>query len=146
MNKFIAQVGFWPQRIMGISFIIFGISIMIFPKYACQTFFTNDFLKTVTIDNQVGEAAKFLMQCFGSQSALCGILIWCTKFTKQAYLCLGLAVIPFVVFDWVTWSMGYITPVALTGDFTGNLIYIVLSIIGYVSLANTKEDLPLDCK
>ena len=74
---------------------------------------------------------KLVMQCFGSQATLCGILILSTKWTSQSYKTFALCILPYFVFDGLAYTRGYLTALCAVGDAAGNIVFLACSWFGY---------------
>lgn len=84
---------------------------------------------------------RLVLQCFGSQAALCGLLILSAKFSANTFRLFGLAMIPYVAFDYLAWRMGALTPFGALGDLAGNVVFGVCCYQGYrqmIRLEKTK--------
>ena len=67
-----------------------------------------------------------LVGCFGAQAMLVGLLAATTRFTQRSFLALGLALLPFLVFDWYFyWVVPLLTPFGML-DLLGNLAMLAL--------------------
>jgi len=87
-----------------------------------------------TIFNEAGASnpiTKLVMQCFGSQATLCGILILSTEFTANSFKTFGLCILPYFVFDGLAFSNGHLTTLGALGDAAGNVVFLACSWLGY---------------
>ena len=68
---------------------------------------------------------------FGAQAMLVGLVAATSRFTATTFLALGLAMLPFFVFDWwFTFVDPVFTEIGLL-DAVGNVIMLVLCVIGW---------------
>lgn len=68
---------------------------------------------------------------FGAQAMLAGLLAGAARFTNTTFLCLGLSIIPFFVFDWWFYSIDPLFNEFILLDAAGNLAFIALCARGY---------------
>ncbi len=118
------------QIFMGTVFTGLGLATMLFPKKAAELSFKEEFLGK----EGVSKPLKLTMQCFGSQATLCGILILTSKFTADTFKIFGLAMIPYLAFDYYAWQTDALTPLGAIGDAVGNVIFAACSLVGYNAL------------
>jgi hypothetical protein len=71
-----------------------------------------------------------LMAAFGAQAVLAGLFAWTARFTRATFLVYGIALLPFIVFDYWAYAEGMITPLGLL-DAVGNVIMLVLCYVGW---------------
>ncbi|KAJ3253116.1 hypothetical protein HK103_000866 [Boothiomyces macroporosus] len=126
------------QRLMGTVFTGMGLACLIFPETTLRLSFTEPTLKSV-MNYSIGglilsPAAKLLMQAFGSQATLCGVLILNAKFTQQTFFVFGVSMIPFFVFDYMAYAAGFLSPLGAIGDAIGNTIFSYCCYKGYTIL------------
>ena len=76
---------------------------------------------------------KLLMQCFGAQAVMCGILLLTSKMDRRAYAIWGAAILPFFWFDFSAWKQGMLTDFGALGDAVGNIIFVSCSAVGWLS-------------
>lgn len=115
------------QTLLGGVFGGMGVATMLFPVKITELSFRKEFLGP----EGVTPALKLAIQCFGSQAALCGLLILSSKFTRRTYRNFGLAMIPYFVFDWYFWQSGALTDFGALGDAAGNVIFTLCCLAGY---------------
>ena len=115
---------------MGTVFSGMGLATMFFPETVLKLSFKKEFLGTEGITS----ANKLIIQCFGSQASLCGLLILSTKFTAESYRNFGLAMIPYFIFDLYFWQKGALTAFGAVGDAFGNMIFSACCYIGYKNI------------
>ena len=118
------------QLFMGTVFTGMGLATMLFPKTTAELAFKENYLGK----EGVTKPLKRIMQCFGSQATLCGVLILSSKFTAETFKVFGLSMIPYFAFDYLAWSSGALTPFGAIGDAVGNLIFVSCSLVGYNTL------------
>jgi hypothetical protein len=123
------------QFTMGTVFSGMGLATMLFPVQIANLSLTKEFLGR----DGVTPALKLVMQCFGAQASLCGMLIYNTKWTACSYKYFGLSILPFLAFDYHFWKNGALTQFGAIGDAVGNLIFLYGSYLGHYYL---KDD---DC-
>ncbi|CAK4675384.1 unnamed protein product [Aphanomyces euteiches] len=123
------------QWIMGSVFTAMGLGTMFFPDLVHEYCFDREFSGELT------PALKLVLQCFGSQAALCGWTILSTKWDASSYRNFGLAMIPYFVFDAYA-AMGAITPLGALGDGLGNVIFATCCYFGYRSRKDEEEKSP----
>ncbi|KAI9010202.1 hypothetical protein DFJ74DRAFT_645947 [Hyaloraphidium curvatum] len=117
-----------PQRVLGTVFLGMGLGTMFAPQDTLIPLcFKPDFLGPAGASPPL----KLVMQCFGSQASLVGLLLLTTKMTKTSYKAFGIAMIPYIVFDYMFWRRGALTNFGAAGDFAGNLIFITCCYLGY---------------
>lgn len=68
---------------------------------------------------------------FGAQAMLAGVIAGAARFTKTTFLCLGLSIIPFFVFDWWFYAIEPLFNEFILLDAAGNLAFITLCARGY---------------
>lgn len=119
------------QRTMGSVFTGMGAVTMLFPKEVALLSFSKEFLG----DQGITAPLQLVMQCFGSQATLCGLLILSSEFTAQTYQTFGLAMIPYFVFDFYFWYKGSLTNFGAVGDAVGNAIFSFCCFLGYKQLS-----------
>eukprot|EP00804_Cyclotella_cryptica_P031242 CCRYP_011071-RA/>CCRYP_011071-RA protein AED:0.41 eAED:0.41 QI:267/1/1/1/0/0/2/409/159 len=131
------------QRVMGIVFAAMGAITMMFPRFVLDFCFPRDFLLSPSNSCVVSPSTSFspllsyapilllLVRCFGSQACLCGLLILTTTFNKRTNLYFGLAMIPYLLFDFVGYINGALTLLGAIGDALGNLVFVACCFLGY---------------
>lgn len=75
--------------------------------------------------------SALLISCFGAQAMLAGVILLSCRFTRTTYLVLGIALLPFLAFNYAfvfVWPL-FTSWMAL--DLAGNLLMIVLCAIGW---------------
>lgn len=118
------------QLFMGTVFTGMGLATMLFPKKAAELSFKEEFLGK----EGVTKPLTLTMQCFGSQATLCGLLILSSKFSADTFRNFGLAMIPYLAFDYFAWNTGALTVMGAAGDAVGNVIFGVCCLLGYNAL------------
>jgi hypothetical protein len=87
---------------------------------------------TVTPEFQSGhDLVKIAIGAFGSQAMLVGLLAAFTRFTHQAYAALGLAMLPYFVFDWWFSAVLPVFNSFILIDVAGNIMLMLLCAYGY---------------
>ncbi len=127
------------QRFMGTVFTGMGLACLMFPSTVLRLSIPVDRWTSIITINQVDPIVKLLMQCFGSQAVLSGILILSSEFTESTFAIFGTSMIPFFVFDCLAWSGGLLTSFGAVGDAVGNIIFSVCSYYGYKGLKAKKK-------
>ena len=120
---------------MGSVFTGMGLLTMISPKVAAEMSLTKDFLGK----DGVTPALKLVMQCFGSQASLCGLVILSSNFTARTYRNFGLAMIPYLMFDYHCWANNALTTFGALGDVAGNALFAACCAVGYKLLKDEKD-------
>jgi hypothetical protein len=69
---------------------------------------------------------------FGAQAVLGGLIAATTRFTRGTFLWLGLAILPFFVFDWWFFAVTPLFNEFIMLDVVGNLAFVALCARGYV--------------
>mmetsp|Transcript_9779 Transcript_9779/g.14137 ORF Transcript_9779/g.14137 Transcript_9779/m.14137 type:complete len:135 (-) Transcript_9779:2912-3316(-) len=115
------------QMFMGVVFTGMGLATVAFPATVANLSFTNAFLGK----EGVTPALQLVMQCFGSQASLCGLLILSSDFRIGTFRNFGLAMIPYFIFDYHFWKTGALTLFGASGDAVGNSIFSFCCYIGY---------------
>ena len=123
------------QLVMGSVFTGMGLVTMLFPTTTAELSLRKEFLG----NDGVTPAVKLIMQCFGSQASLCGLLILSSKFTAKTYRNFGLAMIPYFIFDYHFWRIGALSTFGAVGDAVGNIIFSACCYAGYSRLKNNKK-------
>ena len=80
---------------------------------------------------------RLMVQCFGAQAVMCGILLLTSKRDKQANKVWFASVLPFFAFDYLAWREGLITDFGAIGDAAGNIVFSICSAIGAGWLSET---------
>ncbi|KAJ3270801.1 hypothetical protein HDV01_007423 [Terramyces sp. JEL0728] len=123
------------QRLMGTVFTGMGLVCLVFPETTLRLALAEPTLKSVMNYSVSGlvisPAAKLLMQTFGSQASLCGVLILNAHFTQQTFFVFGVSMIPFFVFDYMAHAAGFLTPFGAIGDAVGNAVFSYCCYKGY---------------
>jgi hypothetical protein len=73
---------------------------------------------------------KLLLQCFGAQAVMCGLLLLVSKMDRRAYAIWGAAILPFFWFDIIAWKRGVLTNLGALGDAVGNVIFLTCTAYG----------------
>lgn len=76
------------------------------------------------------EALVVMTQCFGAQAMLCGTLLMTSRLDRRGYAVWGVAMLPFVAFDWWFYNSGFLTPFGAIGDAVGNAVFIACAAVG----------------
>jgi hypothetical protein len=132
------------QYFMGVVFTSMGLATMLLPEKVLDHSLSREFLDLPA--NAVGSLAKYpkslilMVQCFGSQASLCGLLILTSKFRKSTFKYFGFAMIPYFIFDYYFWHTKALTTFGAVGDGVGNVIFSVCSILGYRQAIADDED------
>ena len=115
-----------PEQVfLGTTFTGMGLATMLFPRELLG-------LSLASIRaEQISDELAFIFRCFGAQATLCGCILLSCTFTARLYRNFGLAILPFFVFDWMAWHMGFLTPFGAIGDGLGNVVFTASSILGY---------------
>ncbi|KAJ3410706.1 hypothetical protein HDV05_003478 [Chytridiales sp. JEL 0842] len=71
------------------------------------------------------------VQRFGAKAALLGLVILSAKFTPETYRNLGMAVLPFVAFDYLGWSTGAMSKLGAGADALHNALIGLCCYVGY---------------
>lgn len=81
--------------------------------------------------------SSLILQCFGAQAVLVGVLSLVSRFTAHTFLVFGLlASIPFFVFNfWFVYVSEMFTGLMLL-DFAGNISFLVIGIYGWHLMRN----------
>jgi hypothetical protein len=114
------------QKVLGVVFTGMGLATMLFPGPVYELSFTKDFRGGV-----MTPFSKLIIQCFGSQAALCGLTALSTRWTSTSFRNFGLAMIPYFVFDAYFHYTGAITTLGAVGDGIGNIIFSYCCWVGY---------------
>ncbi len=127
------------QLWMGAVFTGMGVATLLFPttvfQYCIHPQHHVDLFKSA---NQVQPIAQLVLQCFGSQATLCGIVILSSKFDKTTFKIFGLSMIPFFIFDAMAYQQGFLTVLGAVGDAIGNVLFSVCCYKGY-SIESKKQ-------
>lgn len=99
-----------------------GLGTMLFPNQIIPLSFNTYQLDTNLV---------LTFRCFGAQASLVGLLLLSCKMTKRAYRNFGLAMLPFVAFDYIAWDRGVATTLGALGDLAGNVVFMTCCAIGY---------------
>ena len=59
---------------------------------------------------------------------------------KQSYRLFGLAMFPYIAFDYMFWKRGALTNFGALGDLGGNIIFIACCYLGYKELEAKGKD------
>lgn len=80
----------------------------------------------------LSDTTRLLLQCFGAQAVLVGILSLVSRFTARTFLVFGLAAsVPFFIFNfWFVYVSEMFTGLMLL-DFAGNLSFLVIGLYGW---------------
>ena len=79
----------------------------------------------------------FAIGCFGAQAMISGLFAAFSKFTKNTFLAYGIALIPFFVFDYYFYFVVPIFTIFGMSDAVGNVIMLVLCVVGYKNAAKS---------
>lgn len=123
------------QMFMGSVFAGMGVATMVFPKTITEMSFTKQFLGK----EGVTPPLILTMRCFGSQAALCGLLILSSTFDANTYRNFGLAMIPYFAFDVHCYSVGALTTFGAVGDGIGNVIFAACCLLGHNLLKDAEK-------
>ena len=115
------------QLIMGSLFTSMGLATMLLPDLV----YKHSFRRSFTGSDEMTPAMKLVLQCFGSQASLCGLLILVAEFKSRTYRYFGLAMVPYFIFDLYFWRKGALTMMGALGDGVGNLVFSVCCYIGF---------------
>jgi hypothetical protein len=92
----------------------------------------------LTVREEHRSRAPFLLVtigAFGAQAVLGGVIVATTRFTRTTFLCLGLAILPFFVFDWWFFAVTPLFNELILLDVAGNVVFVALCVRGYIILA-----------
>lgn len=78
-----------------------------------------------------GTLLSVSVAAFGAQAMLAGLLAGAARFTRTTFLCLGLSIIPFFMFDWWFYAIEPLFNEFILLDAAGNLAFITLCARGY---------------
>ncbi|KAF0687107.1 Aste57867_21078 [Aphanomyces stellatus] len=115
------------QSILGGVFSAMGLATLFFPGLVHEYGFEKAFVGA----EPASPAMLIMIQCFGSQAALCGLTILSTKWTRRSYRNFALAMVPYLVFDVYALAKGMCTPFGAIGDGIGNVIFVSCCYVGY---------------
>ena len=115
------------QVFMGTVFTGMGLVTILLPSEVAKLSFSSSFLGK----EGVTPALKLVMQCFGSQASLCGLLILTSNFSRRTFKYFGLAMVPYFIFDYYFWHIGALTLFGALGDGIGNAIFGACCYLGY---------------
>lgn len=119
---------------MGVLYGSMGLATMLFPSQIMELSLDKDFLGK----DGVTPAIKLITQCFGSQAAVCGLLIISSEFKRETYRNFGLAMIPYIIFDIQFWKKGALSTFGAAGDGAGNIAFIICCWLGYSQFDKRK--------
>ena len=107
------------QYLIGAVFAILGGWALLAPRSVIELairpeYHSDDFLSI------------FAMSCFGAQACLFALVAFTARFTRLTFLCYGIALLPFFVFNyWFYFEVPVLTEIGLL-DFAGNTVMIAL--------------------
>lgn len=134
------------ESFMGTVFTGMGLATMAFPSHVIRYSFTKDFLSDLPITSSTStelttypRSLILLVQCFGSQASLCGLLLLTTNFNKRSFKYFGYAMIPYFIFDYYFWQKNALTTFGAVGDGVGNVIFAACSYLGYQQMKRNEE-------
>jgi hypothetical protein len=84
----------------------------------------------------------FAVACFGAQAMIAGLFAAFSRFTRATFLAYGIALLPFLLFDW--WFT-FVDPVfTLVGllDAAGNVAMLALCVLGWRKAAIAERSQP----
>jgi hypothetical protein len=126
------------QTGMGLVFGLMGLGTMLLPRTLIPLSLTPAALtgspllsSPAVLQHSISPALELTFRCFGSQACLCSLLILTSKFTSSTWKCWGVGMLPFFAFDWLAFSLGWLTPLGAMGDFAGNCVFVACSYQGY---------------
>ncbi|KAJ3303110.1 hypothetical protein HDV03_004189 [Kappamyces sp. JEL0829] len=123
---------------MGIVFTGMGLVTMMFPSAVMRLSFQPHMQSLIFLPGTNGlvmnPVLKLMVQCFGSQAALCGILILSSKFQRRTFKIFGLCMVPYFVFDFYYYQQNMLSLTGALGDLAGNIIFAGCSIVGYLRM------------
>ncbi|HEX8900539.1 hypothetical protein [Vitreimonas sp.] len=91
---------------------------------------------TVRPDYRPDDAiAPLLVGCFGAQACLAGLFAAFSIFTRATFLAYGVAVLPFFGFNYYFYFVEPVFNELILLDAAGNLIFLVLCVLGYRRLS-----------
>ena len=109
----------FAQNLIAAVFLGLGAWCLVFPASIVALAFRPAFRSDAPL-------VPILVACFGAQAMLVGLLAATARFTRQSFLVLGLALLPFLVFDWYFyWVVPLLTPFGML-DLLGNLAMLAL--------------------
>lgn len=112
------------QYLIGSVFLILGGWCLVLPQSVIDLtiqpeFHSQDYIVT------------FMVACFGAQAVLFGIVAFTATFTRRTFLALGLALIPFLVFNYYFYIVVPVLSFVGLIDLVGNLTMLGLCYLGY---------------
>lgn len=112
------------QRLIGLVFLVLGGWALLAPRSVIDLairpqFHSDDFL------------ASFAVACFGAQACLFALVAFTARFTRRTFAAYGVALLPFLVFNWwFYFRVPLLTEVGLL-DFVGNIVMLGLCLHGW---------------
>ena len=112
------------QRLLAAVFLVLGGWCVIAPESVLDLTIRPQFRVNAPIES-------FLTAGFGAQALIAGLFAATARFTRTTFMAYGLALLPFLVFDyWFYRVEPVLTPIGLI-DAVGNLIMLALCYAGW---------------
>ena len=112
------------QRLIAAIFLVLGAWCLVAPSMV------------ISLGTQPGAStgSRFeavLMGCFGAQAMLAGLFAATARFTRKTFLAYGIALLPFLLFDYWFWKIEPVFNGLILLDAAGNLFMLALCVIGW---------------
>ncbi|KAJ1555583.1 hypothetical protein HK405_000019 [Cladochytrium tenue] len=133
---------------MGGTFTAMGLVTLLLPETTMRLSLhptalasLSDAVTTTTTTTAIKPAARLLMQCFGAQATLCGLVLLTAELPRRAFVAFAAGVVPFFAFDWWAWRRArFLTAAGAAGDALGNVVFVGLSWTAVRALAAAEVD------
>lgn len=117
-----------PQLTMGLVWTAMGGVCMVAPEVVSRMSFAREALPADGGEKQ--PLFRLMVQCFGAQAVMCGILLRTSRLDTRGYAIWALAIVPFFAFDALAWRKGLLTAAGALGDAAGNVVFLTASAVG----------------